>query len=91
MTFRLVRAEPSDSMIEASRKAFDARKGHAGASAAMLAASEPPTDDEIDDLCRKMWGDSSWWNDANDPSPRYMKQDRTRMRAFIVALEGKQP
>jgi len=59
----------------------------------LIRASEPPTDAEIDELCRAMWGDATWWFDpASDEtlgrSPRVQCRDldRARMRKFLDHL-----
>ena len=101
-TFAIVRREPSEAMLDEFWHATDCdwssniRGIGRIAFSAMLAASEPLTDAEIDELCRAMWneGDAWWWamkydNEAPDrisQSPR--DEDRARMRAFLATLTG---
>lgn len=69
-----------------------AKEGYATVHAAMLAASLPPTDEEIDGLCRLMWPDAPHWRPEharNMSSHRFA--DREQMRAFVQALTGQKP
>jgi hypothetical protein len=105
MTFVLVRREPTPEMREIGQDLIempfteDGTPLPAGEEAArvfnaMLAASEPPTDAEIDELCQAMW---TWGKDFhwNPPAhwPEYKVEEwrnveRDRMRAFIATLAG---
>jgi len=93
MTFRIVRKEPSEAMVtayfDAHGKAATVFADVPDTWAAMLAASESPTDAEIDALCKAMWGDKWWWNTGEDEAPGHRQSaiqrhgDRTRMRKFL--------
>jgi hypothetical protein len=101
LPFRLVRREPDDGTMKAGA---DAVVCHAWSSAgervadpetifsAMLSASEPPTDAEIDELCRAMWGKEWYWHEqyGTDPvfreSQHARRRDRARMRKFLEHL-----
>jgi hypothetical protein len=49
-----------------------------------------PTDAEIDDLCRAMWGDQQRYRGIDRLGVRLRSADRTRMRAFLAAINGDQ-
>lgn len=108
MTFVLVRKEPDDAMRYAGIEADDAPDetiGHVGSIyRAMIAASLPPTDEELDELCRLWFGEDEYWDRAIDeelaahsktPSARrcidLRNADRARMSAFLSALTGQRP
>lgn len=110
--FRLVRAEPSDSMRKAvddldrdevidftyygGMTGWDLSVASGAGSriwSAMLSASEPPTDAEIDELCRKMWpanwipnpdGRGFLFDEFTDKLER--DGDRKTVRRFIATL-----
>lgn len=97
MKFALVRREPSDGMIEAGREGPELSLECAYKR--MLAASEPPTDAEIDGLCHAYesthkHGPADHWERNADGSwasiaPLHEKrrnEDRARMRAFLEHL-----
>lgn len=64
---------------------------------AMLSASPPPTDAELDELCRMMWKHRWYWNNEHEADPehcesqRLRQYDRTMMRIFLTALNGAKP
>lgn len=102
MTFALVRKEPSREMQIAGAEAVGAklmkvRELPAIAFRAMLTASTPPTDAELDELCRAMWPEV-WAEcarcDTAADGPVRLWAEKTRvgrreqMRAFVAALQG---
>lgn len=97
-TFALVRREPDDKITTALGAAFV----HAGPEAAYkhaLAASEPPTDAELDELCAMFWpGHWIWKPGAKEhvaAVPGYWEEQakpmREQMRSFLSALTGQRP
>lgn len=96
LPFRLVRKEPSHGM-EAAHFEAHAKSDQVFATvpevwSAMLAASEPPTDAEIDGLCRAMWGKEWYWHEQYGTDPAFResqhnrRRDRARMRKFLEHL-----
>jgi hypothetical protein len=60
----------------------------------IVAASEEPTPEELDELCRMMWGEEEYWDSRFDAeqsgwrTTKWRNEDRSRMRAFIKALSA---
>ena len=62
---------------------------------AIISAAPQPTDAEIDDLCRAMWGGKWWWLpeieiDPRIPAPMLDEKrnpQRQQMRAFLAAVQ----
>lgn len=97
MKFTLVRKEPSEAMLSNIASPSPDVDW-----AAALAASEAPTDAELDELCRAMWPESACWSKHYDGARQFpitasgfdvaqdlRTLDRTRMRAFLAALGDK--
>lgn len=102
MTFALVRKNPSREMQIAGTEAASARLMKvrdlpAIAFRAMLSASTPPDDAELDDLCRAMWPQAWYWQEpvqwGGNWTPDYCalcrQSDHRKMRAFLAALGDK--
>lgn len=99
MTFALARKEPSHEMSVAGYYAvtkfaplevhgFDAAEQ---TFAAMLSASEPPTDAEIDSLCLAMWPDGWQWKREYDMrwdehAELVRGLDRARVKKFLTLI-----
>jgi hypothetical protein len=87
--FRLVRKEPSDGMLVAGVVANQERMV-ADVFSAMLSVSEPPTDAELRELARLMWGDKPYWSrpdlPKSQPTEALCQEDIARMRKFLEHL-----
>jgi hypothetical protein len=101
--YRIVPEEPTNEMLDVVVPQPMAVKGSQTDTIrwhlyrAMLSTSPAPTEEELDGLCRLMWGDAVYWDARFDgeqpewPVTRYRNADRARMRTFLTALSAGVP